>query len=170
MIKRKEKLKWRWSCGDEGEGRWRWRRLMTNNLTPTVGRGVKREEQQIQIININNRKDNNNTFNSSEINHILLSYYKVFSLDGVPVILLCRWLCQKNLSLSPAPMSRSSSSSSSLSVLMLLFLLLLIIVTTTVLRCTVIVAVFLAIVQYILIITAFVVIVSSLSRSPSPSS
>ena len=31
---------------------------MRNNLTPTIGGGGKREEQQIQTININNRKDN----------------------------------------------------------------------------------------------------------------
>ena len=109
MIKRKKKLKWRRLCGGEGGvGGWRRRRLMTNNLTPTIWRGVKREEQQIQIININNRKDNNNTFNSSYINHILLSYHKVFSLDGVSVIFLCHcpglWNSSSSL-LSSAPVS-----------------------------------------------------------------
>ena len=94
VIKRKNKLICRLLCGGEGGGHRQQRRLMNNNLTPTIGRGVKGEEQLIQIININNRQDNNNTFNSSEKNHSRLSYYKVFSLDGVTDILLCRCPCQ----------------------------------------------------------------------------
>ena len=93
---------------------------MSNNLTPIIGGGGKRrgrgrggrgnrEEQQIQTVNINNRKNNNdsNTFNLSEINHILLACHIVFSLVVVPVILLCYYpyLCYSSLwLLSPAPL------------------------------------------------------------------
>ena len=90
---------------------------MSNNLTQTKGEGINREEQQIQTINIDNRKDrrtsnNNNTFNPSEINHTSFLIIHLLSCCCTRVILFCRcpclWYCSS--SSSPAPLSSFSYS------------------------------------------------------------
>ena len=47
---------------------------MRNNLTPTIGGGGNREEQQIERININKRKDNNNISNTCNQVKVYLAF------------------------------------------------------------------------------------------------
>ena len=60
---------------------------MIFNLPTTIEGGENREDHQIQTLNINNRKESNNNFNSFEINQILLSYHTFFSLVVIPITL-----------------------------------------------------------------------------------
>ena len=66
---------------------------MGKNVAPTIGGAGNREEQQIQTINIDTRKANNSTVNSSK--YITSSFLKktVFLVYVVPVILFYHCPC-----------------------------------------------------------------------------